>query len=596
MFSFISKIFTSLTLFRMAFYKYKKTILILTILGFISGILGGIGIGAIIPLFSFVVGQDGLVVDDPISNIFKTIFSVFGVEFSLLSVILVLILLFVFKAIFVFFANVINAKAFADYEAETRSELFKHSMKATWPYLIDRKVGYLSQTIVEDVNMSASILLNISTAILSLTSFITYAAVAIGISFYITLATILIGITIFFVLKPLFYKIRKLGDIRAVVTKEVSHHIGQYLIGAKTVKSMAVEGNILEKGNVYFEKLAKSKLNLAKYNSIPGAFFEPLTLAVIIPIFLFSYKDPSFNIASFAAILYLIQKMFAFIQSMQSRVSLINQSIPNLVAVVNYQAEAKKHREESGGGNNFVFNSLLEFKEVAFRYDGMGERVLDGLSLSIKKGEMVGLIGYSGSGKTTMVDLILRLFNPTEGKIIVDGVNISDINLEKWRKNIGYVSQDIFLTNDTIANNIRFYDDSISEEDIVRVARLANIYEFVMEQPEKFNTFVGERGLKLSVGQRQRIVLARVLARNPSILILDEATSALDNESELLIQKTIEGLRGRVTVLAIAHRLSTVMNSDNLLVLDEGRIIEEGVPAELLKNKDSHFYKIYNIR
>ena len=209
---------------------------------------------------------------------------------------------------------------------------------------------------------------------------------------------------------------------------------------------------------------------------------------------------------------------------------------------------------------------------------------------------MVGLIGSSGAGKTTVADLLLRLFRPNSGKILLDGKDIEEINIKSWRKKIGYVSQDVFLLNDTIKNNIKFFDKSVSSEDIANAVEAASARDFIQKLPDGLNTIVGERGIKLSAGQRQRIALARVLARNPEILILDEATSALDNKSELLVQGAIENLKGKVTVLAIAHRLSTVMNSDRLLVLEKGRILEEGAPRQLLKDKDSHFYKMYNIR
>lgn len=596
MFNFVSKIFTSLALFKTAFYKYKKAILVLTGLGFISGILGGIGIGAVIPLFSFVVNQDGAAYDDPISKMFKTVFSFLGIPFSLPVVIAVLVILFISKAIFVYVADVIDAKAVTEYEANTRKEIFDYTMRANWPYLMDRKIGHLSQMVLQDVNKSASLLMLISSVILSMTSFVMYAVVAIGISFYITMGTILIGAGMFFVLKPLFYKMRKLSKKDVSVSMEVSHHVNQHLIGSKAVKSFAIEDEVVNKGKIFFQELANARFDAARYNNILGAFLEPFTLTIIIPIFLFSYRDPSFNVASFAAILYLVQKMFSFIQSSQAKISKINQNIPYLVSVVNYQTEVKRQIEKIEGNKDFKFDSLLEFDGVKFGYDDSEKLVLNGLNLKIRKGETVGLIGHSGSGKTTIVDLLLRLFNPVAGNITADGVNISDINLKKWRRSIGYVSQDIFLLNDSIINNIRFYDNSISDAAIVGSAKLANIYEFIMEQPEKFDTLVGERGLKLSVGQRQRIVLARALSRSPKLLVLDEATSALDNESEVAIKHALDGLRGKVTMLIVAHRLSTIEDSDRLVVLEDGRIVEEGEPGQLLKNKDSHFYKMYNIR
>ena len=177
----------------------------------------------------------------------------------------------------------------------------------------------------------------------------------------------------------------------------------------------------------------------------------------------------------------------------------------------------------------------------------------------------------------------------------MDGVDLREIKLSEWRRNIGYVSQDIFLLNDTVAQNIKFYDESITQADTERAAKLANIYEFIGKLENGFNTVLGERGVRLSGGEKQRIALARALARKPAILILDEATSALDAESEALIQKALERLKGDVTIMAIAHRVSTILKADRLLVLQEGRVQEEGPPQELLKAKDSYFYKINKI-
>ena len=191
--------------------------------------------------------------------------------------------------------------------------------------------------------------------------------------------------------------------------------------------------------------------------------------------------------------------------------------------------------------------------------------------------------------------MILRLLTPTEGEILLDEQDMESIELTDWRRNIGYVSQDIFLMNDTVANNIRFYDDTITDKELRVAAKLANIGGFVDTLPQKYETIIGERGVMLSAGQRQRIVIARILARQPQLLILDEATSALDNESEAQIHEVIKNLKGRITVLVIAHRLSTVMDSDRLLVLENGTLAEEGSPTALLKDKKSYFFRAYNI-
>ncbi len=325
-----------------------------------------------------------------------------------------------------------------------------------------------------------------------------------------------------------------------------------------------------------------------------GAFFQPFSVIFVLMLFAFAYKTSTFNFPAFVAIVYLIQRIFSQIQDLQAQTQNVFGLLPYMEHVLSYQKRMRKNEEEEGGGKPFVFEKDLLFERVSFGYGQ--NAILDNLSFRINRGSFTGLIGSSGSGKTTIVDLMLRLFVPQKGNILLDGLLVSEIDVHDWRKNVGYVSQDIHLINDTVENNIRFFDDSISREEILYAAKQAQIYDFIDSLPEKFSSVVGERGIQLSAGQRQRIVIARVLVRHPKLLILDEATSALDNESEKHIQAVIESLKGHITVLVIAHRLGTVMNCDTLMVLDKGKIIETGAPNDLLKDKQTYFYKAYNIR
>lgn len=588
-----NRILAIITLSRRAFGRYKWQVIILTVLGFIGGLLEGIGINAIIPMFSFIIG--GGQGDDKISRAIRQVFDYFGITFDLIYLMIFICVMFILKAIVLAIFDYIKIIIDTDYEERTRNELLRAAAGASWPYLLQQKLGYLEAILTNDVTRGGVLLRQIAVTIMIITSLLMYTLIAINISLYITLIMLVLGAIMVLVFKPLFYKTRQAAHKTAATNKEVVHYIGESILGMKTVKSMFVGDNIIAKGKEYFYQLKKLKIRVFWLSSISNVLTQPVSLIFVSVVFILSYRSPSFNFASLVAVIYLIQKMFQYVQQLQTNVHSINEAVPYLDSVLNYREKSQQNVEADQGRTHFQFNNLLEIKDVSFSYN-QRQDVLNKVSFSIRKGEMVGLIGRSGSGKTTIVDLVLRLFCPDSGSIMLDGNNIANISLKEWRKNVGYVSQDIFLVNDTIANNIRFYDNSISDNEIEKAAKMANIYDFIESCPEKFFTVIGERGIMLSVGQRQRIVIARILARDPKILILDEATSALDNESEAKIQKVVENLKGMMTVLVIAHRLSTLRNSDKLVVLADGNIVEQGSPSELLKNKESYFSKVYNIR
>ena len=239
------------------------------------------------------------------------------------------------------------------------------------------------------------------------------------------------------------------------------------------------------------------------------------------------------------------------------------------------------------------FEHQIEFRHVSFRY---GEQwVLKDINLIIPKGKTIAIVGQSGSGKSTMVDLIPRYYDVQEGEVLIDGINVKDLGIHDLRQLIGNVNQEAILFNDTFRNNISFGVDNATDEQIAEAAKIANAYEFIMQSEQQFETNIGDRGGRLSGGQRQRVSIARAILKNPPILILDEATSALDTESERLVQDALERLMKTRTTVAIAHRLSTIKNADEILVLHEGQIVERGTHDELL-NIDGYYKKLNDMQ
>lgn len=591
--SLASRLIYSYRLFRREYGYYTWPLVLLTFLSFASSLLEAIGINSIIPLFAFVNKNSGRGTD-AVSRLVENLFNFLHITYSLRSLLIFIVILFIIKAILLFINTEISARIITGYERATRRTLFSYTLQANWPHLSKQKIGFLEQVLTTDI-MNSSILLSlISTTIISVANLIIYIFLSFNISFPIAFLTFGLGVAVFFFFKPFFYRNRKLSQRIEELTKNIAHFVNENMIGIKTIKAAAVEKQVQDVAENYFEKIKELNLRMNRVRNITNTLIQPIGIIFIVGIFSFFYKVLTFNFASFAVIIYSINKVFSYIQLVQAQLHGMGSQLPYVMSIQRYRAQAEDNQEIDIGVNRFNFKKEIEFFDVSFSHNNQAP-TLRHINFVIKKGEMVGLIGPSGSGKTTVVDLFLRLYNPSSGKILIDGKDINSIMLPEWRRHIGYVAQDMFLMNDTIENNVRFHNE-LTGADIFEAARQGNIDQFINSLPNKFSTIVGERGTLLSGGERQRIVLARVLARRPEILILDEATSALDNESESFIQKAIETLHGKVTVLIIAHRLSTVRAVDQLLVLESGQLIERGTPQELLEDKDSYFFNAYNIK
>lgn len=586
----VSKVGNLISLFYRTFGGYKWRIALMAFLSFLSGALEGIGITAIIPLFSFIGG--GGSAQDSISRAIAAFFRYLHLPFTPKFLLFFMIALFFAKALFLLLSQQITSRIMADFEKKMRSKLLALTFSASWPFLSSQKVGHLGQMVITEVSNSSAILYYLSSAMLVFANLVIYTGLVFNLSGIVAILAFLTGFAIFFGFLPLLRIIKIIASAMVVQNKRIAHYASEHIIGAKTLKSMALEASVLARGDGLLSAMKNLYLKSCLMKNVTDALLQLVGVFFVVGLFAFLYKTSAFEFASFAVMVYALNKVITNVQYAQNHAHVISAQIPYLASIARYEDDATAHREEDGGTAPFRFEKELVFRDVGFEYR-RDEPAISRVHLSIKRGEMVGIIGPSGAGKTTVVDLFLRLIKPTTGVIKVDGIDISSVSLDEWRSHIGYMSQDVFLLNDTIENNIRFYSTAMSKQDVIRAAKMAHIYDFVANQPNGFSTEVGERGLSLSVGQRQRIALARVLARRPRVLILDEATSALDNESEALIRKSMEELRQKMTIIMIAHRLGSVMSADKLFILEGGTVVEEGKPDELLRNADSRFSALH---
>lgn len=409
-------------------------------------------------------------------------------------------------------------------------------------------------------------------------------------------------LAIFIMIPIMFISSSKFKNRMRIEQKKQRVHVGNLnssiedsLLGVKVVKSFAnedIELKKFEKDNNNFLSIKKRFYkSMAGFNTVNRAIDGLMYLLVIVfgGIQLIHGKLEAGDMLAYVmyvtALLTTVKRIIEFTEQFQKGMTGIERfnEIMSIESDIVDSKDAKELVHAKGD---------IEFRNVGFKYSEGLDYVLKGFNLNIKKGQNIALVGPSGSGKTTVCTLIPRFYDVTEGGVYVDGVNVKDFTLSSLRNNIGIVQQDVYLFSGTIRENISYGKPGASEEEIIEAAKLAGAYDFIADLENGFDTYVGERGVKLSGGQKQRISIARVFLKNPPILILDEATSALDNQSEAIVQESLEKLSKGRTTITIAHRLTTIQNADTIIVMNEQGIVEKGNHKELME-REGYYYNLY---
>ena len=482
---------------------------------------------------------------------------------------------------------------------DVRAKIFGHLQKLSMSYFDNHKTGVIMSNLTNDVGAIRSAITT------DLLSFVTEAVTLVGsivamfvLDWRLTLVTFIIVPVVLGIINIFGKKLRLAGHDVQGRAADITALLQEVISGVRVVKSFAREKFEMNRFLAQNEENFRAAMGATKLTSLLSPIIEfAAAIAVTVILWYGGYSVIHGQLTSGSLIAFLIYAIN--LSNPVKRLSQVYGGIQKslaaadrLFAILDTQSDVK---EKEGAKALDKVTGQVSFDHVDFSYDG-NKLALSDFNVDVAPGQMIAIVGPSGAGKTTLANLLPRFYDVTGGAVRIDGLDVRDVTIQSLREHIGHVPQDTMLFNTTIKDNILYGRLDATDEEIYEAAKAANVLEFVDKMPEGLNTIVGERGSSLSGGQRQRVAIARAILKNPSILILDEATSALDTESEKLVQEALDRLMQGRTAFVIAHRLSTVQNADKIIVLQEGKMVEQGTHEELLAIDNGLYKHLYNVQ
>lgn len=518
-----------------------------------------------------------------------------GKQQALLFVCIIVIVSVFFTNIFRYLATIIITKIRLDVVKYLRMDIYNRVSSMHLGYFTNERKGDLMSRITNDVQeVEASVLNSPKALFREPVTIIIYFIFLFTISAKLTIFTILVLPITGGALAEIVRRLKK----RAVQSQEslgrIVNILDETLGGMRIVKAFNARGYVTDKIDKETDYYRKVNLSYSYKRELGSPVSEFLGVAIVCIIIYYGgslvlSEDGSLNGPQFIAYLAIFSQIISPGKAFAAGISGLQKGIASADRIFKVIDTTPTIVNKPNATEIKTFKHEVEFDDVSFAYDK--EPVLKNISFKLTKGKTIALVGPSGGGKSTLADLIPRFYDPTEGAVKIDGVDIRDCEIESVRKLMGIVTQESILFNDSIFNNIAFGMDNPKEEDVIQAAKIANAHHFIVEMENGYDTNIGDRGMKLSGGQRQRISIARAVMKNPPILILDEATSALDSESEKLVQEALSNLMKNRTSIVIAHRLSTIQHADEILVIQGGEIVERGTHEDLVR-QDGMYKKL----
>ena len=584
------------------FQKYLGVrMYLIFLLSLIASIFEGIGILMLLPLLQSIDKsgtQDDY--DNEIINTINNLIEFLGLSNSMASILILISIAFIVKGLITFSALGFNAFLRGQLLKEIKVKLFELYSNMSYGYYSSKNTGDLINLINEQPTRSLEAFKQLTL----MGSYLINTIILIFLAFLMTFSFGMMALVLGILLLLLFLKmnsyVQSLSRIWAKENGILTKWLIQSLHGFKYLVSTDQVSKLKKYINNSISILTSTQIKAGIASAFTQSIREPIAVVFIMVIMFLQIFVLGLRLEPILVSIALFYRALNSTLALQTSFQGTFQYIGSMELVNNEFINQEIHQSKEGDENIEDFKNSIDFKNVSFGYND-NNKVLKSISLNIPFKSTTAFVGESGAGKTTLVDLITLTNENYEGEIIIDGLNSKKINKSSWRAQIGYVSQDTLIFDDTIANNISMWsvDTSNNEnllERITNAANQANILEFIQSLPNGFNTIVGDRGILLSGGQKQRLFIARELFRKPKILILDEATSALDSESEKSIQKSVEALKGKITVIIIAHRLSTIKDVDTIHLIRNGQIVESGKYSDLMNDDKSQFNKLVNLQ
>lgn len=572
-------------------FKPNNLVLALFLTVFI-GLTEGIGLLLLIPLLQLIglnVQQGAL---GQIAGFISSFFIYIGLKPTLTAVLVIYVFIIALNAFFYRLQAMKTSEIQYKFSAHLRKQLFAAITNSNWLFFTQKRSSDFAHALtyeIERINNGTSQFLSLIGSIIILLVYIIFAFKISGI---ITIIIFLIGIILLLLLKKRAKSSNVIGEKLSKSSKNMYSSTIRQMDGMKTIKSFNMEENNIELFKKVTDNVAMRYIDAIKSYADVKFLFD-IGSVIILSIMVFILIEiMSIPTAELLILLFLFVRMiprFSIIQ--RSYQNFIN-ILPSFTTFMNLKKSCNDAVELKPKTDKIHLNDEIMLKNVSFAYNNSIFSIQD-LNIKIKARKTTAIVGPSGAGKSTIIDMIMGFIKPVSGQVLIDKIPVSSENLHSWRDKIGYVAQDTFLFNDTIHNNLLLANPDSTEEDIIEALKLASAQEFTFKLPQGIDTEVGDRGVLLSGGEKQRLALARALLRKPSILILDEATSNLDSENEMKILDSIEKLHGDITILIIAHRLSTIQNADVIYLIESGSLVESGTWNELISLK-SKFRAIYD--